>query len=47
MWFRQEISLDDSNIDKENYFLLVDVKLLLETVTLNVLLPSVVFHNKI
>ena len=30
MWFKQEISLDDSNFDMENYSSLVDVKLLLK-----------------
>ena len=26
MWFKQGISLDDSNFDMENYYSLVDVK---------------------
>ena len=32
MWFKQGISLDDSNFDIENYSSLVDVKLLLKRI---------------
>ena len=32
MWFKQGISLDDSNFDMENYSSLVDVKLLLKRI---------------
>ena len=32
MWFKQGVSLDDINFDMENYFSLVDVKLLLERI---------------
>ena len=32
MWFKQGISLEDSNFDMENYFSLVDVKLLLKKI---------------
>ena len=32
MWFKQGISLDNSNFDMENYYSLVDVKLLLKRI---------------
>ena len=32
MWFKERISLDDSNFDMENYSSLVDVKLLLKRI---------------
>ena len=32
MWFKQRISLDDPNFDMENYYSLVDVKLLLKRI---------------
>ena len=32
MWFKQRISVDDSNFDMENYSSLVDVKLLLKNI---------------
>ena len=32
MWFKEGISLDDSNFDMENYLSLVDVKLLLKRI---------------